>query len=231
MDTQNTTLYAQWSANHYKVKFDANGGTGTMNDEDYAFGESKTLSENNYTRDGYIFKGCSLVKDSAVDLADKANYTCDTASDVTLYANWEKSDVPATDYKLNFNLNGGTGNTPGNQTLLEGALATKLANPTREGYTFKGWNTENNGNGSYWNFETTTMPAHNVTLYAQWQKDENPTPGPNPNIDPTNNTKTIGKTTTAQLPKTGGYEALFMGILALEIGFIVCKKALSKNKY
>ncbi|AMP20266.1 hypothetical protein AZF37_02935 [endosymbiont 'TC1' of Trimyema compressum] len=62
MDPQNTILFAQRSPNHYNVKFDANGGTGTMDNKDYTYGESKPLFENKYTREGYIFKGWSLGK-------------------------------------------------------------------------------------------------------------------------------------------------------------------------
>ena len=58
---------------------------------------------------------------------------------IPLYANWEKNVTPATDFILNFDLNGGSGNTPDNQTIKEGALASKIANPTKDGYTFKGW--------------------------------------------------------------------------------------------
>ena len=93
-------------------------------------------------------------------------------------------------------------------------------------------NTTADGTGSTWDFETTTMPAHDVTLYAQWQKDENPNPAPNPtpNNDTTNHTKNAEKSSTKNLPKTGGYEALFMGILSLGIGLLACKKGLNKNK-
>jgi uncharacterized repeat protein (TIGR02543 family) len=67
---------------------------------------------------------------------------------------------------------------------------------TRAGYTFKGWSTEaDGGDGTMWDFDTSTMPANNVVLYAIWDKDpapaedpekEDPIPVPDP--DPENPT-------------------------------------------
>ncbi|AMP20265.1 hypothetical protein AZF37_02930 [endosymbiont 'TC1' of Trimyema compressum] len=53
--------------------------------------------------------------------------------------------------------------------------------------------------------------------------------GPIPNTDLPDYSNKIGATTTAPLPKTGGFEALFMGALVLGLGFIVCRKAFSKK--
>ena len=40
-------------------------------------------------------------------------------------------------------------------------------NPSRDGYTFIGWNTEANGSGEV--FEATTLVSEDITVYAQWQ--------------------------------------------------------------
>lgn len=73
-------------------------------------------------------------------------------------------------YKLSFDLNGATSRTiPAEQVLPEGAKALSVEIPTKTGYTFTGWNTAQNGSGTAWDFNATTMPATNVTLYAQWK--------------------------------------------------------------
>ena len=40
-------------------------------------------------------------------------------------------------------------------------------NPSRDGYTFQGWNTAANGSGA--TFEATTLVSKDITVYAQWQ--------------------------------------------------------------
>lgn len=92
--TEDTTLYAQWKVNTYNIHFDANGGTGTMNDEPYTYGESKPLDKDTYVRDGYTFIGWSTTATGSVEYTDEANYTFDGLSDITLYAQWEKNITP-----------------------------------------------------------------------------------------------------------------------------------------
>ncbi|MGL4382645.1 MAG: leucine-rich repeat domain-containing protein, partial [Bacilli bacterium] len=57
-------------------------------------------------------------------------------------------------YQLSFNLNGGEGKVPINQTLSKGDLVGEVAIPTRKGYVFKEWNTKADGSGIKWNFKT-----------------------------------------------------------------------------
>lgn len=55
----------------------------------------------------------------------------------------------------------------GTHRVLEGAAYT-LTTPTRSGYAFTGWNTEENGTGTNYLAGAYTMPAAATTLYAQW---------------------------------------------------------------
>ena len=72
-------------------------------------------------------------------------------------------------YVLNYNANGGSG-APASSTWTYDSTATlSSVTPTRSRYTFTGWNTAANGSGTgYAPGGTFTMPASNVTLYAQW---------------------------------------------------------------
>ena len=54
-------------------------------------------------------------------------------------------------------------------------VGSPTTNPTKEGYTFAGWFTEDSG-GSQWNFSTAV--TENMTLYAQWTAIEEPEPEP-----------------------------------------------------
>ena len=69
----------------------------------------------------------------------------------------------------NFNLNGGTGETPAAQNLVSVDLVQAPTNPTRPGYTFTGWNTRADGNGVWWDFSKDTLRGADITLFAQWQ--------------------------------------------------------------
>jgi uncharacterized repeat protein (TIGR02543 family) len=75
-------------------------------------------------------------------------------------------------FNVYYNANGvsGTMNDENNPYKYNSSV-TVLANTfTRSNYRFIGWNTAANGSGtSYAVGATFTMPAHDVTLYAQWQ--------------------------------------------------------------
>lgn len=91
--TSNSTLYAQWEVNTYNVHFNPNGGTGTMNNDSYKYNQSKPLTSNAYTREGYVFKGWSTSPTGPVVYLDKGEYTFSGLEDSMLYAQWEKASV------------------------------------------------------------------------------------------------------------------------------------------
>ncbi|EAC4617469.1 LPXTG cell wall anchor domain-containing protein, partial [Listeria monocytogenes] len=68
-------------------------------------------------------------------------------------------------YNVNFDIDGQV-----TTELVEvGELVTKPQDPNKDGYAFIGWyDTETGGNK--WDFSTDTMPANDMTLYAQFNK-------------------------------------------------------------
>lgn len=93
-------------------------------------------------------------------------------------------DLPAPDVAaiLNYDANGGTG-APDSESKPgpKGSSATFTVSsitPTRENYTFKGWNTKADGSGTAYEAGKTISVAYGstTTLYAQWEE----TPGPSP---------------------------------------------------
>ena len=85
------TLYAQW-APAYTVRFDANGGTGTMADMACKVGTTYSLTANTFTRSGYIFTGWNTATDgsgNAYTDGQSIRNLSETPGDiVTLYAQW-----------------------------------------------------------------------------------------------------------------------------------------------
>ena len=143
--TDNITLYAKWAANTYTITFDTAGGSEIAPiTQDY--GTVITAPEAP-TREGYTFIGW-----------DKEIPTTMPAENMTVTAQWEINQ-----YTITFDTAGGSEIAPITQDY--GTAITAPANPTREGYTFIGWDRE----------IPTTMPAENMTVTAQWKDSEKPT--------------------------------------------------------
>ena len=96
------TIYAHWTANTYSIKFDANGGSGSMSNQSMVYDKESNLSTNKYSRQGYYFVGWSTKREgvqSAIpaygQINDYIRYKDETkinnlatSGTVTLYAVW-----------------------------------------------------------------------------------------------------------------------------------------------
>ena len=143
--TDNITLYAKWAANTYTITFDTAGGSEIAPiTQDY--GTVITAPEAP-TREGYTFIGW-----------DQEIPTTMPAENMTVTAQWEINQ-----YTITFDTNGGSEIAPITQDY--GTAITAPADPTREGYTFIGWDKA----------IPETMPAENITLKARWKDTEKPT--------------------------------------------------------
>ena len=90
----NVTYYAQWTPNKYTIKFNKNGGKGTMKTQSATYGKAVTLRANAFKKSNYAFKGWATKKNGKVVYKNKAkvkNLTDKSGKTVTLYAVWEKS--------------------------------------------------------------------------------------------------------------------------------------------
>ena len=170
-----TTLYAQWKEDappvaKCKITFNANGGSGSMNDVERDKGSTVKLQKNKFTWSGHTFTGWNTApKGNGASYKDEASITL--TDDMTLYAQWKADPVQ---YSIAFRANGGKGSMD-SISGEEGSTVTLPDNKfTRSGYTFNGWNTEKNGSGdSYDNKEKVTLDS-NMTLYAQWKANAKP---------------------------------------------------------
>ncbi len=88
----NVTVYAQWTPITYTVRFNANGGQGTMSDMIYVYDEFMALKTNAFTyEDGYIFAGWSLEENGEIVHLNGQlvkNLATTQGEVVTLYAQW-----------------------------------------------------------------------------------------------------------------------------------------------
>ena len=94
--TNNVTLYAQWKASNYTIKFDANGGTGSMGNQTATYDTALNLSANRFARPTYTFLGWSKDKDAATASYSNSQSVKNigaAGTTVTLYAVWRKTDA------------------------------------------------------------------------------------------------------------------------------------------
>ena len=87
-------IVAEWTANQYVVVFNANGGAGTMENQQFVYGEEQALSVVGFTAEERRFTGWSLTQDGAVAYGDRSvvsNLTEVAGGTVTLFASWESS--------------------------------------------------------------------------------------------------------------------------------------------
>ena len=139
MPAENITVTAQWEINRYTITFDTAGGSEIAPiTQDYG---TNITAPANPTRKGYTFKGW-----------DKEIPETMPAENITVKAQWEINR-----YTITFDTAGGSEIAPITQDY--GTNITAPANPTRKGYTFKGWDKE----------IPETMPAENITVKAQWE--------------------------------------------------------------
>ena len=145
MPAENITVKAQWEINQYTIAFDTNGGSEIAPiTQDYG---TKITAPDNPTRKGYTFKGWNKEIPETMP-----------AENITVKAQWKINQ-----YTITFDTNGGSEIVPITQDY--GTEITAPDNPTRKGYTFKGWDKE----------IPETMPAENITITARWRDTEKPT--------------------------------------------------------
>ncbi len=181
------TYYAHWTANTFQVKFNANGGSGTMSNQSFTYDVAQALTQNAFTRTGYTFIGWSRLANGATtsiyyDKQSVSNLTKTNNGTYNLYALWQKNT-----YDVVFDGNGSTSGSMSDQSLTYGTAGTLTANAyNRTGYTYSNWNTNSLGTGVDYNNQDsmninpnmlvgTSAPAvpSNTTSYAysgRWAK-------------------------------------------------------------
>ena len=153
-----TALTVQWTAPTYTVTLNTNGGTiNSGNVTGYTYGVGATLpTADDMTYTGHTFKGW-YDNESLTGSPVMAIGGTETGNK-EYWAKWEINQYTITVKPEN-------GKADITITQDYGTVITAPEAPTREGYTFIGWDTE----------IPTTMPAENITLKAKWKDIEKPT--------------------------------------------------------
>ena len=147
-------IYAEWHQVGY-ISFDANGGTGNMEQAEWPMDGEYPLPGNGFTEPEWCgFLGWQ-VGDDAENLKQPGE-TFTVNGNTTVKAVWKRDS-----YTVTFDANGGSEVEA--QSIQRGETATRPADPVREGYVFGGWKLE----GALYEFNT---PATgDITLLASWK--------------------------------------------------------------
>ena len=146
-----TELTVQWTAPIYAVTLNTNGGTiNNGNVTEYIYGVGATLpTADDMTYTGHTFKGWYDNEGLTGDPVTAIGGT--EMGNKEYWAKWEINQ-----YTITFDTAGGSAIAPITQDY--GTAITAPADPTREGYTFTGWDKT----------IPATMPAGDMTITAQW---------------------------------------------------------------
>lgn len=155
-------VYVQWQINSYKLTVDPNGGTwnGSTGSQEFTqnFNTTKSIPAPTWT--GHTFSGWTLSGHGSIS---DTVYTFGAGAG-TLTAQWDTNL-----YSLSLNPNGGTinGSAGIHKITEEYGTGVTLPNPSRAGYTFKGWSSTSTGSVLHGPGSSITIEKDS-TLYAIW---------------------------------------------------------------
>ncbi|SKC39461.1 Internalin-A precursor [Acholeplasma oculi] len=143
--TRHTTLTAVYEINEYTLTFNTDGGTAV---EPIIGNFATSVSAPDApTKEGYTFAGWTPELPETMP-----------AGNQTYTATWTPND-----YTITFDVDGGS--VVAQLTQAYGSELVMPENPTKSGYNFAGWFTDQ---ARTIPFEAKTMPLGNTTLYAKW---------------------------------------------------------------
>ena len=172
--SENIILYAKWTANPtYTVTYDGNNSTGgSVPTDTTGYEENQTVTtqdKGSLIKMGYTFLGWNTSSDgNGITYPSGVTFSMGV-DNVTLYAKWIVNQT----YTVIYNGNNDTGGSvPTDTTEYEesqSVIVQDKGSLVKTDYTFLGWNTSSDGNGTmYLENETFPMSGNNIILYAIW---------------------------------------------------------------
>ena len=159
----------------YTVRYDANGGSGTMADTAVIYGVTSKLRTNTFTRNGWDFAGWHAYRTTQdqwyytngsdtgwyKEGSQPSGYTKHVYTDgvgvaktsavdgdlVIMYAQWTPKDIT---YTIHYNANGGTGTMEDTVVVYGYGTPLRKNTFTRDGYKFIGWTAYRTNKGQWY---------------------------------------------------------------------------------
>lgn len=179
--TSDITLTAVWTQATYTATYDANGGTGAPSSDWHIFhGADYTVSNVVPVKTGYQFLGWKCTEDGVVYPGGSVYSTTGTNTKSYVHQNLHFTAVWSG--KIYFVSYDGNGSSTGNMNTdivdYDVRYSIKTCGYTRNNYKFIGWNTAQDGSGTWYSVGQSVVnlcstDSASFTLYAQWQVDRN----------------------------------------------------------
>lgn len=208
----------------YVLRYDANGGTGTMEDQTFPHGQAHPLEKCAFSREGYSFVGWATEKEGKVKYEDQKSIKLDEEfpnltndnDEVYLYAVWEEQSVTLS-YEPNDAELGSVSKASETVDAVTGTAKGSTAQP-KSGARFDGWYS---ADGALLSKELTFVPTkkdgavwQGTTYYAHFSAKRSPsTPSTPAKPDET-------KPTLAPIPEMLNGEDHYAYLLGYEDGTV-----------
>ena len=163
-------LYTIFEPITYKVVFNSNHDSEETKEQVFTYDNEEELYSNTFERNGYTFDSWNTKADgSGTTYSDEQiikNLTINDNETITLYAIWEKEIR-----KIIYNANNGTEESTTKEYYYDEKITLEKNTFTKEGYTFKEWNTKADGTGTTYQNEEMIIITEDITLYAIWEEE------------------------------------------------------------
>lgn len=151
------SLYAIWNRT---VSYSLNGASGTAPASQTGIATSALTLAASQTRSGYAFKQWNTASnDTGTAYQAGGSYPANVGS-ATLYAIWNPY--------VTYDANGGSGAPSAQEKTYGTPLTIMSSTPTRSGFTFNSWNTEDDASGTAYNPGGSFSSETSTKLYAIW---------------------------------------------------------------
>jgi uncharacterized repeat protein (TIGR02543 family) len=169
------TFYPIWKADRFTIKFNANGGTGSLSNKTVKYGEAFSITGTaNLKKTDYVLAGWAMTVSATTveyeaktlseeDIAELYEEAGGADEQITLYAVWKAT------YTIQYDANGGA-STPSNQDAIMDKTIKLASSITKTGYVFDGWmlgGTRYDASESVKNL--TNVAGATITLKAAWK--------------------------------------------------------------
>ena len=208
----------------YVLRYDANGGTGTMEDQTFPHGQAHPLEKCAFSREGYSFVGWATEQKGKVEYEDQTNIKLDKEfpnlkddnDEATLYAVWREQSVTLS-YEPNDAELGSVSKASETVDAVTGTAKGSIAQP-KSGARFDGWYS---ADGTLLSTDLTFVPTkadgavwQGTTYYAHFSAKRSPsTPSTPAKPDET-------KPTLAPIPEMLNGEDHYAYLLGYEDGTV-----------
>ena len=148
----------------FSLRYDANGGSGSLAGRTVRYGETVTLGSEEPTKEGSSFEGWAKTADAAAAEYQPGG-SLTVTEETTLYAVWKLKE-----FSLRYDANGGSGSIAEQTGRYGVAITLSTEQPTKNGVRFTGWAKAADAAAAECQPGGSLALTENTTLYAVWEE-------------------------------------------------------------